>query len=390
MANTLDRLARSRHARRGGGLRALLGKAPDAREVGERLVRLAQRMFKRAVIDATPRRVTLALHPAAPPVRIVVTREGDLEITADTFALGPGYHVHVLALLEPMLEELDYAWEGELAGDVARAMVERVAHELAAGQTRIAMPADRTFTIDAAVQTAMGPRDAAWRDAVIRDPLRAADAFPWWEPGPGREERSRALHAMWHEVPWREPLDDDERAVMERVIVDLRAARKADPSLDLPWAEWAELLDHLGEDSAKIRARAGERASTIGYRRHPMEVELGDGWTITLHGAFVGRWEDDGRYWATDGERVVEFTSLTVDSAASSQELLDVAPEQHAVIARIAEPARRGRAEAYDEDDVHVVHGLMAVAPHVAILTCKGAVADEPWALATWRSLRNG
>jgi hypothetical protein len=195
---------------------------------------------------------------------------------------------------------------------------------------------------------------------------------------------------MWHEVPWREPLDDDERAVMERVIVDLRAARKADPALDLPVAEWAELLDHLGEDSHKIRARAGERTSTIGYRRHPMEVELADGWTITLHGAFVGRWEEDGRYWATDGDRVVEFTSLTIDGDASSQELLDVAPEKHAVIARITDATRRGRAEAYDEDDVHVVHGLMAVAPHVAILTCKGAVADEPWALATWRSLRNG
>ena len=293
MAPTLDRLARSRRTHR-GGLRALLGKAPDAREVGERLVRLAPRLFKRAVIDATPKRVTLALHPAAPPVRIVVTREGDLEITADTFALGPGYHAHVLARLEPMLEELEYEWEREAPGEVAQAMAERVAHALAAGETRIAMPADRTFTIDCAVQTAMGPRDAAWRDAVIRDPLRAADAFPWWAAGPGREELSCALHALWHEVPWREPLDDAERAVMERVIVDLRAARKADPALDLPYAEWAELLDHLGEDSDKIRARAGDRPSTIGYRRHPMEVELADGWTITLHGAFVGRWEDDG------------------------------------------------------------------------------------------------
>jgi hypothetical protein len=389
LAPTLARLARSRRARRGGGLRALLGKAPDAREIGERLVRLAQRMFKRAVIDATPKRVTLALHPAAPPVRIVVTREGDLEITADTFALGPGYHAHVLALLAPMLEELEYVWDGEDPGEAAQAMAERVALRLAAGETRIAMPADRTFTLACAVQTAMGPRDAAWRDAVIREPLRAAEAFAWWETGPGREERSRALHAMWHEVPWREPLDDDERAVMEQVIVDLRAARKADPSLDLPYAEWAELLELLGEDSDKIRARAGDRIATIGYRRHPMDVELADGWTISLAGAFVGRWEDD-HYWATDGERVVEFTSLTVDGAASSQELLDVAPEKHAVIARISDDVRRGRAEAYDEDDVHVVHGLMAVAPHVAILTCKGAVADEPWALATWRSLRNG
>jgi hypothetical protein len=31
----------------------------------------------------------------------------------------------------------------------------------------------------------------------------------------------------------------------------------------------------------------------------------------------------------------------------------------------------------------------MARAPHVAILTCKGAISDEPWALDAWRSLRN-
>jgi hypothetical protein len=32
------------------------------------------------------------------------------------------------------------------------------------------------------------------------------------------------------------------------------------------------------------------------------------------------------------------------------------------------------------------VIGLMCVAPHVGILTCKGGSQD--WALATWRSLR--
>jgi hypothetical protein len=58
------------------------------------------------------------------------------------------------------------------------------------------------------------------------------------------------------------------------------------------------------------------------------------------------------------------------------------------VIERVTEGARCGRAEAYDDEDVHVVHGLMAAAPNVAIMTCKGSQADEAWALATWRSLR--
>ena len=111
---------------------------------------------------------------------------------------------------------------------------------------------------------------------------------------------------------------------------------------------------------------------------------------VTLPGAFVGAWEDDGaRYWATDGERVVELISFET-SGLDSAALLEVAPARHPVIERLADGARHGRAEVYDEADVHIVHGLVAVAPHVAILTCKSAQPDHGWALAMWRSLRNG
>ena len=240
----------------------------------------------------------------------------------------------------------------------------------------------------------MGPRDAAWRDAVIAEPARGADAFAWWERAPGRAERARALLAMWLDLPWRVPLDDDERARAERVDADLAAAHRADAGLALPWAAWAELLGHLDADGAhaeEVRARAqGLAPAQIGYRRHPMEIELSGGWTLELPGAFVGAWEGEGeRWWATDGDRVVEFTSLTAEAETDSDRLLAVAPEAGPVIARWSEGAQRGRAEARDDGDIHVVSGLMVRAPHVAILTCKGAAADEPWALATWRSLRN-
>lgn len=341
------------------------------------------------VIDASPRRVTLALHPYAPPVRIAVTEDGDLDVTASTAPVGPGYHEDVFARLAPVLDELDFVWDAE-AADPRAAMLAWLAGELRGGTTRIAMPAERRFLIDgAAVLTAMGPRDAAWRDAVIADPPRGADAFAWWERAPGHGERSRALLAMWHDVPWREPLDKDERALMKEVDADLRAARKADRELALPYAEWAELAALLGDDerAATLRQRAtGE--PTIGYRRHDMEVEIGDGWRVRLPGAFVGAWEEENaRYWATDGDRVIELTPLET-TEGDSQKLIAIAQERHPVIERITEADRVGRAEVYDEDDVHIVHGLVASAPHIAILTCKGRRDDQPWALATWRSLR--
>ena len=384
MAFGIDRLARSRKAK--GGIRALLGKAPDAKEVGERLARLARRMFKGEVADASAKRVTLALHPGAPPVRIAVLPDGDLEVKAVTSHVGPGYHADVIARLAPILDELEYAWATR-EEDVRDAMLAWLQTELRAGTRLVGMP-DRIFKIDAPVLTPLGPRDRAWIDAVIADPARGADAFPWWADGAGQRERSRALLAMWHEVPWREPVDDAERKLMERVDADLTIARKA--KLDVPWAEWAELLGLIGADiDAEIREQAGDVEATIGYRRHPMEVELSGGWSIELGGAFVGHWEDDdARWWATDGDRVVEFSSLTAGDEMDSEKLLAVAPEHHTVIERITDAARCGRAESYDDDGVHVVHGLMAVAPNVAIMTCKGTPDDEAWALACWRSLR--
>jgi len=343
-------------------------------------------MLGDAVVDASPKRVTLELHPDAGPVRIVVQPDGDLEIRGETAAIGPGYHADVVARLSPVLDELDFVWTEEEA-DPRAAMCAWLAAELARGAKRIGIPAELDFQIEAAVLTTMGPRDRAWCDAVIADPSRGADAFAWWDDGPGQLERSRALLAMSLEVPWREPLDAEERSLMKRVDRDLKAARKA--KLDLPYAEWAELLAHLGEDerAEEMRARAGDRPAVLGYRRHPILVELESGWKLELGGGFVGSWEDE-RYWATDGDRLVEVTCISTTAEHDSAALLAVAPEKHPVIERIEDGDRRGRAEVYDEGDVHILHGLVAVAPEIAIVTCKGTLADEPWALATWRSLR--
>jgi hypothetical protein len=189
-------------------------------------------------------------------------------------------------------------------------------------------------------------------------------------------------------VPWREPLDSDERELMMKVDEDLRAARKADPSLALPWPEWKELLGHLGIDDEEVTAKAGDRAPALGYRRHDLEIDLSGGWRIVIPGALVGRWEDDGaKYWATDGERAVEFSSLTAPDEPDSAKLLAIAPEHHPVLERLADGDRQGRAEAFEEDGVPIVIGLVTKAPHVGILTVKGGTRD--WALATWRSLQH-
>ena len=383
----IDRRARSRKGR------GLFRKSPDPREIGERLGRLARRMAKAAVTRAGWKQdrylVDLALHPAGPPATLTVLPDAELSLRVDAATVGPAYVAFAVERVAPILDELDYAWTEpfDLAA-VQAGLCAWVAGELAAeGQVRIGVPSTRRFRIDAPVLTALGPRDAAWRDAVLADPARARDAFAWWELGPGHLERSRALLAMWLEVPWREPLDKDERDLMTRVDEGLRAARDADGTLELPWPDWKELLFHIGIEDEDVNEHAGDRAATIGYRRHELEVELSGGWRAVLPGAMVGHWEDDGaRYWATDGDRAVEFTSLTAGDETDSGKLLAVAPERYPVVDSFADGARHGRAEAYEENEVPIVIGLVTQAPHVGILTCKGGTRE--WALATWKSLR--
>jgi hypothetical protein len=376
----IERRARSRKAR--SGLRALLGRAPDAAEVRIRLARLLPRMWK-GVVEATAKRITAKLHRFAPAVRFKLEPDADLIVRSDDGGVGPAYHDEVFARLDPILDELDYVWDGP-APDPRAGALAWLADELRGGATQLAMPEGRRFVIDG-VQTALGPRDAAWRAAVLADPAAGRDAFAWWERGPGELARSRALLAMWHDVPWREPFDKAEHALMERVDADLEVAH--DAGLDVPWAEWAELARYLGDHPRGDRlAEQATGPAAIGYRRHDTIVEVG-GWSVTLPGAFAGKWEDDGqRYWASDGARVVELALLET-TAGDSATLIEVAPSLHPVIERAAEGERHARAEAYQEDDVHIVHGLVATAPYVAILTCKGRATDEAWALATWRSL---
>ncbi|HSN28194.1 MAG TPA: hypothetical protein VLT45_18035 [Kofleriaceae bacterium] len=331
-----------------GRKKGLFRRGSDPRDLAARFGRLAPRMLDRWD------RKTSQMHPAAPPV--AVSLDGaDLVVKGETWQVGPGYHAYVLQKIAALAEELDLELEVPALPELQRQMCEWLAGELRGGRTSFV---ERDYIVDgAAVLTMLGPRDAAWRDAVLADPMQARDAFAWWDKGDAA--RSRALLAMWHEVPWREPFDDAEREVLERFHRDAETAGLALPD------------------------------SPVGYRVHDLVLELSGGWRVRVPGSFVGRWEDDGaRYWATDGDRAIEFQSMTAKGSESSEQLLASAPERHDVIARLAEGTRCGRAEAFTDDDVRVVVGIVVDAPHIALLTCKGG--DDAWALATWRSLVTG
>src|SRR5450432_1334607 len=262
----IDRRARSRKGK------GLFRRGPDVKDVGQRLAFLLLRMkgasSKQAQTD--DRFVAeVSFHPKAPPAKLIVNAEAELSVRAQTSTLGPGYHAMVLAKLEPVLEELDFVWTAP-EPDPARAMCTWLASVIACDdQVLIGMSEARTFICDAPVLTALGPRDEAWRAAVLADPMRAADAFPWWKAGRGYADLANALIAMWQDVPWREPLSDSEVELMERVDVELAAAKLAGVT-ELPYPEWFQILGWLGRDdkaALEVGKLAGDKPATIGYRR---------------------------------------------------------------------------------------------------------------------------
>ncbi|CAN5445427.1 hypothetical protein BH11MYX1_BH11MYX1_43500 [soil metagenome] len=386
----IDRRARSKKPK------GLFRRAPAWEDVGQRLGLLLLRMKRassRQLKQDDRFLAEVTFHPKAPPVRLTVMGpDAELHVKGQTSTLGPGYHADVLAKLEPVLDELEYAWTEPAPEEPAAAMCKWLASELGGDdQVWIGLTDRFMFMTNASVLTPVGPRDAAWRAAVLADPMKGADAFPWWTTGAGTRARADALLAMWQDVPWRETLDDLEIEMMEKVDRDLATAKAAGLT-ELPYPDWAELLGYLGRDdkaASEVYKLAGDRPATIGYRRLDHEVALSGGWTVTLPGSFAGRWEEDhSRYVATDGARAIEFTSLTADGETDSATLLEVAAPAHPVLDRFTDGTRCGRAEVSDEDYTHIVHGLVTQAPHVAILTLKGAKTDEAWALETWRSLR--
>ena len=106
-----ERRARSRRART--GLRSLLGKAPDAAEVLQRLGRLLPRAWKDAGVELSAKRITADLHPFAPALQLTVAADGELLVRGDAGSVGPGYCDEVTARLAPILDEIDYAWHGD-------------------------------------------------------------------------------------------------------------------------------------------------------------------------------------------------------------------------------------------------------------------------------------
>lgn len=274
------------------------------------------------------------------PISFVV--EGaDVVVSARTSGGGPGYHAHVVRLLDHLAESLQLGWraddnEGDDAGYWRTRDFVRLQQEMADWLRQIAVivsnEADKSSLLGIAVGLNLDPRFAilpghaatpdGFRplsyfrgiagsgDAEIL--LAAAAWFPWWNEKPDASDWERLGRGMlWTRVKWHSRESPGDHAISGAALACFDRARKLDPHLVLPKSEIAELerLRAPGSDDF-VPAKHG-----IGYFRLDHRRELGAGWSIEAPGWWWNDIEDGHTVLIHDQTVTIRATALTVSSS---------------------------------------------------------------------------
>lgn len=405
------------------GLR-LAGTLPPASD-RDRLGRWLVRRFPGAPVERGESpdgpALSASLHPAAPPISLRWPAPDRLLVEASTSAAGPGYHAHVVDLLDDLARQFAIAWDppdpaGE-TGDETGYFVSRDAAALEGamlGWLRAAaaivartptacdvgLPLSPTYLAPAPSRTALGPREASFWADVAAGRRDGREFFPWFARGQGAAyHRGVALSLLWCEVRWRPPVTDAERATLRRVHDELVGARALEPDGPLPLGAWAEVLGLLEErgpvaDEVRALAAAAPPAPPVGWRRHPVRVGLGGGWSLVVPGHFAEEWQEE-TFSAWGDRKTVWFTAFQVDGDEPSLAALreGVAGED-AVEVHVREEAglRAAAALAPSEEEgapLWLLRTRTARGGRIALCTLAlHDRADVGWALETWRTIR--
>jgi hypothetical protein len=163
----------------------------------------------------------------------------------------------------------------------------------------------------------LGVRPAALIHEIAEAPeaglaAYAADWFPWWDEAlTARAWRNLGLGLMWVELRWAPPADEIERRLYALALLALDRAAALDPELELPAREMAEVRALLDPAVDPRRPPAPEG---IGYRRGPLRVDVGDGWSLEAPGYFWRHVVDGGFSLAfAHGPRLILASTLSFE-----------------------------------------------------------------------------
>jgi hypothetical protein len=387
------------------------------------------RSMSRRAIEGGDAELTIALHPAAPELVISANESGRVALTAETEALGPGYHRSIGRLVERLGTDLSITWDrgepdpGAILDGLGTTFADRTATERAylgwLGQTlmkaragraahgtqlQIGIPGTTRYTFDGAIATVLGPRDDHWLDAAVADTRVATDITPWWaDATDGQALLNRALALMWLDVRWRAPAIKEERDLLDEVHRTLTRAYPTDPTLAYPWRAWAELIEMRGIDdpmSRQVLVRADRETgdtAPIGYRRAPVTIRH-EGWALEIPGSYAERRTPE-EWWGGGLGRSITLAAVqtaTDGGAMGAQAFVDhvggdLGPD--AIDHRAGGVIGRAKLSSDTSSgvEVGVLDGYSAVVGSGAAIRI---VFDDPgdwqWALDMWRTLAPG
>ena len=382
---------------------------------------------RQEVVESAPT-LFCQLHPAAEEIELALIDPDHVVVSANTTTVGPGYHIFLTSLLKKWAVEFHASWDRQenssdeygdeteylFSGDEPRLCEEMTRWLQALAGTffdetfdaddkgiALCMPMNPHFSeTEFPAITSLGPRDWGWLRETAANGNKGKDFFAWWGPDLNAEYYlGRALAHMWTNVRWRAPVNDSERQVLKDVADSLRSAYRLEPELQLPWAEWNEILELLEVDSAEkalVRSHA-QGIPKIGYRRRKVRVTQPGGWTINVPGSFSEFEADENNdLSAWDPPREIWFTAFTI-SGDSPQKAFENAKkefkksrpeylvERDSFIAQAAIiKKQRGSGEVYFIlKSSNVAPGKKAVCTIVF-----SESEDREWALETWRSIQ--
>jgi hypothetical protein len=378
-----------------------------------------------------------SIYPIGEEVEFIVPEPGWVTVSAKTSTIGPGYHTALCQLLQRFGEDKKVQWKaaGEedddshdetgyfFSGDRAAVEEEMLLHLKTMASISIETLEEQGYTLQAwnlpidfgyfdypgGIHTPLGPRSIDWIRAVLNDPRAGRDIYPWWDDGlTASFFLGRALCELWSKVRWRPVLTEEEYDDWDFICDDLCRAFEADPSLDYPWREWAELIDildgfegassvtpELGAVICDRAGRVGAERPLIGYRRYPVKVSLLDGWSIEIPGAMTELWEEN-TWSAWDGERTVWFSNWGLarksGEPVSAEDVLDAMSLPEGELIHHRDGGLIGKAIVTEvEEDGQTLLNLKAFsAVEGKAALCNIFYHDEDdydWALATWHSL---
>jgi len=385
----------------------------------------------RLVVHEADGILAVEVHPAAEPLHLSA-RDGKVALSAKTGTAGAGLHDWVCGLVDRLAERTGVPFDVASAHDPSgyvrsrdlatllryqHAFLAEVASqvlELArTGHSKIALglPDDVTFEgPEGIVATPLGPRGEAWLGRVKKDGAAGEDALPWARPGRDAAYfRGLALTLAWMEVRYRAPLDDEERALLERVLAAFEASHALAPEAPQDWSLWSELYELTGEESLRatrthLKAEKSRLRSEVGYRRFPVTVQIGGGFRLRVPGELKCQWERDGRVWvAWDATRSLHVSTVRAtgrpaagitSTESTLAALLRHEPDAEGAIEHLSlqRGAIRGQAAIRTVDDEGQprteVRTVSAMGPHGALGTFLLArPEDRPWALELWGTL---